>query len=176
MSQDLRSYLDLIKQNHSEDFLIVSREVDPAFEITAIAVKLEQEAKRRPILLFEKVKGTKYPVLTNLHAGRSRLAAAISAKPEEIQRAYLRAMEKPILPRVVSTAPVKEVILTGEKIASFALHKLQRFAKQAAHDRPLVLIDGADRKTAQRNGRMNPDSKSHRQRFIARFGGALKFP
>ena len=96
MSQDLRSYLDLIKQNHPEDFLVVSREVDPAYEITAIAVKLEQEAKRRPILLFEKVKGTKFPVLTNLHAGRSRLATAINAKPEEMQRAYLRAMEKPI--------------------------------------------------------------------------------
>ena len=63
MPQDLRSYLDLIKQNHPEDFLAVSREVDPAFEITAITVKLEQEAKRRPILLFEKVKGTQFPVL-----------------------------------------------------------------------------------------------------------------
>ena len=44
MPQDLRSYLDLIKQDQPEDFLTVSREVDPAFEITAIAVKLEQEA------------------------------------------------------------------------------------------------------------------------------------
>src|SRR5436190_1529818 len=116
MPQDLRTFLDGVKQNNSEDFLTVSREVDPAFEITAIAVKLEQEAKRRPILLFEKVKGTKFPVLTNLHAGRSRLAAAIHAKPEEMQRAYLRATEKPILPKVVSKAPVKEVILTGDKI------------------------------------------------------------
>ncbi len=56
MSQDLRSYLDLIKQNHPEDFLVVSREVDPAFEITAITVKLEQEAKRRPIITFRKSK------------------------------------------------------------------------------------------------------------------------
>jgi UbiD family decarboxylase len=93
MSQDLRSYLDRIKKNQPDDFLGVSREVDPAFEITAITVKLEQEAKRRPIILFEKVKGTKFPVLTNLHAGRSRLAAAIRAKPDEMQRAYLRAME-----------------------------------------------------------------------------------
>jgi 2,5-furandicarboxylate decarboxylase 1 len=122
MSQDLRTYLDLIKQNHHpEDFLTISREVDPAFEITAIAVKLEQEAKRRPILLFEKVKGTRFPVLTNLHAGRARLAAAIRAKPEEMQRAYLGAMEKPIPPKVVSKAPVKEIILTGDKID---LHKL----------------------------------------------------
>ena len=100
MPQDLRTFLDGVKQNNPDDFLIVSREVDPAFEITAITVKLEQEAKRRPILLFEKVKGTSFPVLTNLHAGRSRLAAAIHAKPEEMQRAYLRAMEKPILPKL----------------------------------------------------------------------------
>jgi UbiD family decarboxylase len=124
MSQDLRSYLDLIKQNHSDDFLAVSREVDPAYEITAITVKLEQEAKRRPILLFEKVKGTKFPVLTNLHAGRSRLAAAIHAKPEEMQRAYLRAMEKPIAPKLVSKAPAKEVLLTGDKVDLYKLPQI----------------------------------------------------
>ena len=131
MPQDLRSYLDLIKQNHPEDFLAVSREVDPAFEITAITVKLEQEAKWRPILLFEKVKGTSFPVLTNLHAGRSRLAAAIHAKPEEMQRAYLRAMEKPIPPKMVSKAPAKEVILTGDRIDLYKLPQILHHQEDA---------------------------------------------
>jgi 2,5-furandicarboxylate decarboxylase 1 len=124
MAQDLRSYLELIKQHHPEDFLVISREVDPAFEITAITVKLEQEAKRRPILLFEKVRGTSFPVLTNLHAGRSRLAKAVHAQPEEMQRAYLRAMEKPIQPVLVSTAPVKEAILTGDQIDLYKLPQI----------------------------------------------------
>jgi len=131
MPQDLRSYLDLIKQNHSEDFLVVSREVDPAYVITAITVKLEQEAKRRPILLFEKVKGTKFPVLTNLHAGRSRLATAINAKPEEMQKAYLHAMEKPIPPKLVSKAPVKEAILTGDKIDLYKLPQILHHQEDA---------------------------------------------
>jgi 2,5-furandicarboxylate decarboxylase 1 len=131
MPQDLRSYLDLIKQSHPDDFLAISREVDPAFEITAITVKLEQEAKRRPILLFEKVKGTKFPVLTNLHAGRSRLAAAIHAKPEEMQRAYLGAMDKPIQPKVVSKAPVKEVILTGDQIDLYKLPQILHHQEDA---------------------------------------------
>ena len=131
MSQDLRSYLDLIKQNHPEDFLVVSREVDPAYEITAITVKLEQEAKRRPVLLFEKVKGTKFPVLTNLHAGHSRLAAAIHAKPEEMQRAYLGAMEKPIPPKIVSKAPVKEVIRTGDEIDLYQLPQILHHQEDA---------------------------------------------
>jgi UbiD family decarboxylase len=124
MPQDLRTFLDQVKKNHPDDFLAISREVDPAFEITAITVKLEQEAKRRPILLFEKVKGTRFPVLTNLHAGRPRLAAAIRAKPEEMQRAYLRAMNKPIPPKIVSRAPVKEVVLTGEKINLYDLPQI----------------------------------------------------
>ena len=131
MSQDLRSYLDLIKQNQPEDFLTVSREVDPSFEITAITVKLEQEAKRRPILFFEKVKGTAFPVLTNLHAGRSRLATATHAKPEEMQRAYLRAMENPIQPKVVSTGPVKEVILTGDQVDLYKLPQILHHQEDA---------------------------------------------
>src|SRR5574340_1090367 len=121
MAQDLRTFLDIVKRQYPEDFLVVSREVDPAFEITALTVKLEQEAKRRPILLFEKVKGSKFPVLTNLHAGRSRLAAAIRAQPEEMQRAYLRAMEKPIPPKLVAKAPVKDVILTGDQVDLYQL-------------------------------------------------------
>ncbi len=124
MSQDLRSYLDLIKQNHPEDFLTVSREVDPAYEITAIVAKLEQEDKRRPILLFENVKGSKFPVLTNLHASRLRLALAMNVQPEEMQKAYLKAMEKPIAPKVVPKAPVKEVVLTGNRVNLYDLPQI----------------------------------------------------
>ncbi len=116
MAQDLRSFLDLIKRRKPEDFLIVSKEVDPAYEMTALVVKLEREGRRRPVLLFERVKGTTFPVLTNLHASRGRLAAAMGVAPEETQRAYLRAMEKPIPPKVVKTGPVKEVVLTGDRI------------------------------------------------------------
>ena len=56
MAQDLRSYLDAVKRAKPDDVQVVTQEVDPAFEITAIVVKLEREAKRRPVLIFEKVK------------------------------------------------------------------------------------------------------------------------
>jgi len=124
MPQDLRSFLDLVKRNKPEDFRIVSREVDPAYELTALVVKLEREARRRPILLFENVKGTSFPVLTNLHASRPRLAAAMGVAPEETQTKYLKAMERPIPPKVVPTGPVKEVVLTGEKIDLYDLPQI----------------------------------------------------
>src|SRR5687768_10895247 len=116
MAQDLRTYLDGVKRSRANDFQIVSKQIDPAFDITALVVKLEKERKQRPVLLFENVKGTKFPVLTNLHASRSRLAQAIGCPPDQMLATYLRAMDKPIAPKTVATGPVKEVVLTGDKI------------------------------------------------------------
>ncbi|MDP6558639.1 MAG: UbiD family decarboxylase [Candidatus Binatia bacterium] len=116
MVQDLRSYLDLVEGKKPDDILTVSSEVDPFHELTATVVKLEREGKRRPVIIFEKVKGSRFSVLTNLHASRSRMAWAMNVAPEEMQRAYLRAMEKPIPPKKVSKAPVKEIVIKGDQI------------------------------------------------------------
>ncbi|MBI1734858.1 MAG: UbiD family decarboxylase [Candidatus Rokubacteria bacterium] len=124
MAQDLRSYLDLVSHKRADDVVRVSREVNPAYEITAIAAKLDRESKKRPVLVFENVRGTRFPVLTNLHASRSRLAAAIGAPPDEMLRTYLRAMERPIPPKVVSTGPVKEVVRKGADVDLYALPQI----------------------------------------------------
>jgi len=124
MAQDLRGFLEQIKHRKPDDLLVISREVDPAYEITALVVKLEREARRRPVLLFEKVKGSSFPVLTNLHASRSRLAAAMGCAPEATLRTYLRAMEEKIQPKLVPSGPVKEVVLTGERLDLRALPQI----------------------------------------------------
>ena len=115
MGQDLRSYLDLVKRRKPDELLIVSREMDPAYELTAAVVKLEREARQRPVVRLRERRGTRFPVLTNLHASRSRLALAMSCAPEDMLRTYLRAMERPVPPRIVPTGPVKEVVLRGDR-------------------------------------------------------------
>jgi 2,5-furandicarboxylate decarboxylase 1 len=124
MAQDLRSFLDLVKRGRPDDLVVVSAEVDPAYEITALVLKLEREGRRRPVLVFERVRGTRFPVLTNLHASRARLAAAMNCPPAEMLRTYLAAMERPVPPRVVPTGPVKEVVLTGDRVDLFALPQI----------------------------------------------------
>jgi UbiD family decarboxylase len=124
MGQDLRSYLDLVKRRKPDDLVIVSREVNPNYEITAIAARIDRESKRRPILVFEKVAGTSYPVITNLHASRSRLALALGVPPDAMLTKYLRAMEKPIPPKVVATGPVKDVIRKGGDVDLYALPQI----------------------------------------------------
>ncbi len=124
MAQDLRSHLDLIKRKRPDEFVIVSREVDPAYEITALVVKLEKELRKRPVLLFEQVKGTRFPVLTNLHASRGRLALGLNAAPDALLTTYLKAMERPIPPRVVKDGPVQETVLRGADVDLRALPQI----------------------------------------------------
>jgi 2,5-furandicarboxylate decarboxylase 1 len=131
MAQDLRSFLDLVKRTRPADFQIVSRPIDPAYEITGLVAKLEKEGRRRPVLLFENVKGTSFPVLTNLHASRSRLAAAINAAPERMLETYLRAMERPLAPRVVATGPVKEVVRRGSDVDLSTLPQIVHHERDA---------------------------------------------
>ena len=116
MSQDLSSYLEFIRARNSEDLIHVEKETNPSFEITATVAKLEHVANRRPVLIFDNVAGSEFPLLTNLHASRSRLAMAINAEPDRMLWKYLDAMENPIAPRIVDTGPCKEVIMTGDDV------------------------------------------------------------
>jgi len=131
VAQDLRSYLDSIKRTRAADFQIVSRPVDPSYEITGLVAKLEKEGRRRPVLLFENVRGTKFPVLTNLHASRGRLATAINAAPDQMLPTYLRAMERPVAPRVVATGPVKEVVRRGGDVDLTTLPQIVHHERDA---------------------------------------------
>ena len=124
MSQDLRSHLDAVKRRKPDELVVISRPVDPAYEITALVVKLEKERRRRPIVVFEHVNGTKFPVLTNVHASRSRLALALNCAPEAMLTTYLRAMDKPIAPRVATSAPVQDVVLQGPDVDLYALPQI----------------------------------------------------
>src|SRR5262249_2035453 len=124
MAQDLRSYLDLVKRRKPGDFEIVSRAVAPCFDVPAAVVKLAREGKRPPVLVFESVKGTRFPVPTNPHASRPRLAAAMNAAPEATQATYLRAMEKPVVPKLVPSGPVHDVVLEGDQVNLYELPQI----------------------------------------------------
>ena len=116
MAQDLGTYLDLVRRKNPADVISVTKEVDPAFELTATVVKLQTEARKRPVLTFENVTGSNFAVLTNLHASRSRLAIAMNAEPREMLAKYLDAIENPIPPQEVNMGPSKDVILTGDDV------------------------------------------------------------
>src|SRR5438552_9189962 len=78
MHRNLRSFLDLLRREN--DLVTVDCEVDPYLEIAEIHRRVIERGG--PALLFTKVKGSRFPVVTNLFGNRKRIDLAFGSKPE----------------------------------------------------------------------------------------------
>jgi len=67
-------------------------EVDPELEITEIAIR--QVLQNGPALLFEKVKGSRYPLLINAFASQKRIEMAIGRPPAEVGAQIIHFIEE----------------------------------------------------------------------------------
>jgi UbiD family decarboxylase len=82
----MREYLELLRARG--DVVEINRQVDPKHElaaVTALAIK-----KWDKPILFNKVKGTNFPVLTHTYGSRQRLAEIINIEPQDFCRQWSR--------------------------------------------------------------------------------------
>jgi 2,5-furandicarboxylate decarboxylase 1 len=115
MPKDLRTFIKQVEEAHPGSFLKTSREVDPRFELTGVMRKFQDEG-RYPMVLFENVKGTDVPVLSNALGHRDRLALLFDTDSSGLAAAYDARQGTKIPPEIVETGPVKEVVQTGDDI------------------------------------------------------------
>jgi len=73
--QDLRGFLDLLEE--SGLLATIAVEVDPLLEIAAITDRVCKQPGGGKALRFNKVRGSEFPVLTNLFGSRQRTAWAL---------------------------------------------------------------------------------------------------
>lgn len=85
-------YLESIGDLHR-----VKVEVDPRLELTEIAVRALKEQK--PALLFEKVRGSKYPLVMNVYATEQRIEHALGKHPEQIGEELIAFFELIVPPK-----------------------------------------------------------------------------
>ncbi|MBI4494396.1 MAG: UbiD family decarboxylase [Chloroflexi bacterium] len=134
--RDLHGFLAFLQQHHPDQLFFVDREVDPKFEVTALLAKLERQG-RYPVVVFRNVRGSRIPVVTNVHASFHRLAMAIGlpakASAQDFIRQYSQRESHPLQPVRVprEEAPVKEVILTGDQVNLYDLPLLTYHEKDA---------------------------------------------
>jgi 2,5-furandicarboxylate decarboxylase 1 len=112
MAATFRSYLDALKKNNELD--VVSKATD----LRDIAALVPQSDKA---LLFTNVRGYSMPVTSGLLQSRNRLALGLEAPYEKIESKLRTAMDRPINPKRVKRAPVKDVILTKNKVDLYNL-------------------------------------------------------
>jgi 4-hydroxybenzoate decarboxylase subunit C len=96
MHSNLRTFLDLLSRENQ--IVTVEAEVDPYLEVAEIHRRVIDQGG--PALLFKRVKGSKYPVVTNLFGTRHRIELAFGPKPEAIVREVVKIAESLLPPRV----------------------------------------------------------------------------
>ncbi|HEX5706235.1 MAG TPA: UbiD family decarboxylase [Pyrinomonadaceae bacterium] len=95
MHRDLRSFLATLSR--ANDLLTVEAEVDPYLELAEIHRRVIERGG--PALLFKQVKGSRYPVVTNLFGTPRRIERAFGPKPEALVREVVRVAESLLPPR-----------------------------------------------------------------------------
>ena len=86
----------------------VTREVDPEYELVAVAKKINE--KYGKAVYFENVKGSKYPVFTYALANRDGIAAALNMEPTQMTHQWSRREEQQLPYKIVESGPVQEVV------------------------------------------------------------------
>src|SRR5262250_1902864 len=95
MHQSLRTFLDLL---HRENEIVeIKVEVDPYLELAEVHRRVIDEGG--PALLFERVKGSRYPVVTNMFGTERRIDLAFGPKPEALVRDAVHIAESLLPPK-----------------------------------------------------------------------------
>jgi 2,5-furandicarboxylate decarboxylase 1 len=115
MSQDLRSFLAQVQAHTPDEVQVLREEVDPRFVATSMVTELAREG-RYPILIFEKVRGAEFPVITNLMGTRERFSLPMGVPVNEVSQEYARRIRREVPARVVDDGPVHENVLTGDDL------------------------------------------------------------
>lgn len=132
MSHDLRSFLDALRSSRPADLVEVDREVDPRHETAAIVTKLEMNG-RSPVLLFRNVRGTTWPVVSNVCGSMGRLAVALGCPLKEVSAVYGERAQQRVSPvRHEGPAPCQEIVHRGDEVDLTQLPALVYHADDAA--------------------------------------------
>ena len=109
---NLRAFLDILRKN--DQLLIIESEVDPYLEIAEIHRRVI--ARQGPALLFTNVKGSSFPVVTNLFGTNLRLELAFGKKPVEFVQRLVTFIEREMPPTLSSLWSARSIIGQGMKI------------------------------------------------------------
>src|SRR5713226_8793037 len=94
MHRNLRSFLDLLRREN--DLVTVDADVDPYLEVAEIHRRVIERGG--PALLFTKVKGSRFLVVTNLFGTPKRIELAFGPRPEQFVKELVSIAESLLPP------------------------------------------------------------------------------
>lgn len=96
MHKNMRTFIEQLWRE--KEIVEVSAEVDPYLELAEIHRRVVEEGG--PALLFTRVKGSSFPVATNLYGTVRRMEMAMGPRPEEIIKRAVQVLDKLMPPGI----------------------------------------------------------------------------
>lgn len=114
MHRNLRTFIDLLRRE--DEITEVAAEVDPYLEIAEIHRRvIEAEGKA---LLFTNVKGSQFPLLTNLFGTKRRIDLAFGPRPLEFVKRAVHAAEELLPPKLAKLWGYRDLAFSGLKLGT----------------------------------------------------------
>jgi len=132
MHRNLRSYLDQLRQEG--ELLRIEAEVDPHLELAEIHRRVI--ARSGPALFFARVRGSRYPVVTNLFGTAKRIELAFGPKPERLVRQAVHLIESLLPPRPAELWRQRSLALEALRLGT---RRVRRAPVTEVMDRPARL-------------------------------------
>jgi len=114
MHKNLRSYIDLLKRK--SEIVEITALVDPYLEIAEIHRRVIDEQGKA--LLFSNVKGSRFPVVTNLFGTRRRIDLAFGKEPINLVKRAVKAVEEIIPPKLGKLWEFRDLGLKAAKLGT----------------------------------------------------------
>lgn len=111
---NIRSFLECLKQER--ELRVIDTPVDPYLELAEIQRRVV--AQQGPALLFTQVKGTEFPVATNLFGARRRIDLAFGEDPYRFFKRVVEAIETLAMPSVSQLWKFRDLAKTGWKLGT----------------------------------------------------------
>ena len=132
MHASLRTFLDLL--NRENEIVTIKAEVDPYLELAEVHRRVIAEGG--PALFFERVKGSRFPVVTNLFGTERRIDLAFGPKPEAFVRRMVHIAESILPPKFGELWQHRSVAL---ELAKLGTRNTSRSPVTQVLDRPARL-------------------------------------
>ncbi len=114
MHKNLRSFIDSLRRE--DEIVEVAAEVDPYLEIAEIHRRvIENEGKA---LLFTNVKGSEFPVVTNMFGTRKRIDLAFGRKPLDFVKRAVHAAEDLLPPKLGKLWEYRDLAFAAAKFGT----------------------------------------------------------
>jgi UbiD family decarboxylase len=114
MHRNLRSFLDTLRKEN--ELIEITAEVDPHLELAEIHRRvIDQQGKA---LFFRNVKGSRFPVVTNLFGTKRRIDVAFGTRPIEFVKRAVQAAEQLIPPKASRLWEYRDLGLAALKLGT----------------------------------------------------------